>query len=84
VTRTFLEKYGRAGTGHPDFVTGIIRMGADAPIPQRARSAAVPDGTPPRRIREGERKNEISLNHLHFIEILYPIVKIISKYGGIV
>jgi len=26
-------------------------MGADAPIPPRARSAAAPDGAPPRRIR---------------------------------
>jgi hypothetical protein len=51
---TFLEKYGRAETEHPDFGTGIIKMGADVPIPPRARSAAAPEGTPPRRIREGK------------------------------
>jgi hypothetical protein len=30
---TFMEKDGRAGTGRPNFVTGIIKMGADALIP---------------------------------------------------
>jgi hypothetical protein len=51
---TFPEKYGRAEMEHPDFGTGIRKMGADAPIPPRARSAAAPEGAPPRRIREGK------------------------------
>ena len=50
----FPEKYGRAGMENPDFGTGIIKMGADAPIPPRARSAAAPGRKPPRRIREGK------------------------------
>ena len=33
-------------------ILGIMIMGADAPIPPRARSAAAPDGAPPRRSRE--------------------------------
>ncbi len=49
---TFPEKYGRAGTNYPDFGTRIIKRGADAPIPPRARSAAAPEGAPPRRIRD--------------------------------
>jgi len=49
---TFPEKYGRIGTEHPDFGTGIIKMGADTPIPLQARSAAAPDGMLPRQARE--------------------------------
>jgi hypothetical protein len=40
---TFPEKYGRAGTEHPDFEILIMKMGTDAPIPPRAARSAASD-----------------------------------------
>jgi hypothetical protein len=40
--KTFLEKYGRAGTEHPDFGTGIRKMGADAPMPPTSEGCCHP------------------------------------------
>jgi hypothetical protein len=51
--RTFPEKLAGPGRSTRILGQGSERWGLMPPCPQRARSAAAPDGAPPRRIREG-------------------------------